>query len=147
METAECLTATVDKFVFQVVTDRRYSPEDCWVQIEGKLAKIGITDFRQQTAGDVAFVECKPVGIILAAGEELASIETIKVNLAIPSPLTGTVVAVNEALNTRPELVNTDPYGQGWRAALCPAAPEELENLLTPAAYLALITEKAESAA
>ncbi len=147
METAECLTATVDKFVFQVVTDRRYSPEDCWVQIEGKLAKIGITDFRQQTAGDVAFVECKPVGIILAAGEELASIETIKVNLAIPSPLTGTVVAVNEALNTRPELVNTDPYGQGWLAALCPAAPEELENLLTPAAYLALITEKAESAA
>jgi len=141
----EALVATIDKFVFTVPSDRRYSTDDCWVQTAGHLARIGLTDFRQQSAGDVAFVECKPVGILLKVGDELANIETIKAALCVPSPLSGTVVAVNEALNERPELVNEDPYGQGWLVALRPANPADVDNLLDPAAYFALMKDKAEA--
>jgi glycine cleavage system H protein len=145
MDASEPLRATVDKFVFLVPTDRLYSPDDCWVQQEGGLVKVGLTDFRQQTAGDVAFVECKPQGSVLRAGQELANLETIKVNLAVASPVSGTVAAVNEELGQRPELVNEDPYGRGWLVAILPSNPEELEHLLQPTAYFAGMVERAEA--
>ncbi len=146
MGSTEQLRATVDKFVFTVPMDRVYSSEHYWVQREGESVRVGLTDFRQQTAGDVAFVECKPKGTILGAGEELANLETIKTNVVVPSPLRGTVVAVNESLSERPELVNEDCYGQGWLVALSPAQPQELEALLSPSTYLALMVKAAEAA-
>ena len=146
MTSTEALRARVDKFVFTVPTDRVYSSEHYWVHREGESVKVGLTDFRQQTAGDVAFVECKPKGSVLGAGEDLANLETIKSNVVVPSPLRGTVVAVNESLSERPELVNEDCYGQGWLVALAPADPDEVDRLLTPSTYLPLMVKAAEAA-
>jgi glycine cleavage system H protein len=146
MGSTERLCATVDKFVFTVPTDRAYSSEHCWVQREGVSVKVGLTDFRQQSIGDVAFAECKPEGSVLAAGAELANLETIKTNVVVPSPVGGSGVAVNESLSEHPELVNEDCYGQGWLVALTPAQPQELEALLSPSAYLALMVKAAEAA-
>ena len=106
----------------------------------------GLTDFRQQSSGDVVFVELPAAGTRLAAGDDLANIETIKVDMAVPSPAAGEVAAVNEALDDAPELINQDPYGAGWLVALKPAiwpAP----GLMDAEAYLALMTAQAEEAA
>lgn len=107
------LEFTIDKFTFRVPQDRLYSREDCWVMVSGNNVRIGVTDFRQQASGDVAFVETSPVGTTVAQGEEFATIETMKVDLAIPSPIGGTVTKVNSSLSGRPELLNQDPYGDG----------------------------------
>src|SRR5512139_2396394 len=108
------LRATVDKFTFTVPTDRIYSAEHCWIVRDGAAIKVGLTDYRQQSMGDVAFVECRPAGTVLAAGEDLASVETIKANVVIPTPVAGSVKAVNDVLGNRPEVVNEDCYGEGW---------------------------------
>ena len=146
MTTQEPLRATVDKFSFTVPTDRVYSPEHCWVLRDGVDIKVGLTDFRQQTIGDVAFVDCKPTGTVLAAGEELAGVETIKANVVVPSPVAGTVATTNEALGQQPELVNEDCYGRGWLMALTPAKEGDLDLLLSPSVYLALMLKEAEAA-
>ena len=109
------LVLTIDKFTFRVPQDRLYSREDCWVHGQpASTVRIGLTDFRQQASGDVAFVETSPVGMIVAQGDEFATIETMKVDLAIPCPIRGTITTVNAALAERPELLNQDPYGEGW---------------------------------
>lgn len=146
MTPTETLRASVDKFVFTVPTDRAYSADHCWVLRDGANIKVGLTDYRQQSIGDVAFVECKPVGAVLGAGEDLASVETIKANIVVPSPVAGSVAAVNEALGDRPELVNEDCYGEGWLAVLTPAQAADLDGLLPPNDYLALMVKEAEAA-
>jgi len=103
------LETTVDKFTFRVATDRLYSREGVWALAEGKRVRIGLTDFMQQRSGDVAFAEVKPVGTALALGDEVASIETIKVDIALGSPVAGSVVEVNQALSEAPEAINQDP--------------------------------------
>jgi glycine cleavage system H protein len=113
---SEFIETTVDKFVFRVRRGRWYSPAGVWVELEGNVARLGISDFVQQRSGDVAFVDVRPVGTVIAAGGEFASLETIKVDLALDSPVSGSIVAVNEALKGSPELVNQDPYGEGWLA-------------------------------
>jgi glycine cleavage system H protein len=112
----EFIEITVDKFVFRVKRGRRYSPAGVWVELEGNVARLGISDFVQQRSGDVAFVDVHTVGTVIAAGGEFASLETIKVDLALDSPVSGSIVTVNEALKGSPELVNQDPYGEGWLA-------------------------------
>ena len=89
MTPTEMLRASIDKFVFTVPTDRAYSADHCWVMRDGADIRVGLTDYRQQSIGDVAFVEIKPVGTVLGAGEDLASVETIKANIAVPSPVAG----------------------------------------------------------
>ncbi len=108
------LETTVDKFIFRVATDRSYTGEGLWVWAEGSRVRLGLSDFLQQRSGDVAFAEVKPVGTTLVAGEEVAVIETIKVNISLTSPVGGTVVEVNPALDLSPEVINQDPYGAGW---------------------------------
>jgi glycine cleavage system H protein len=143
---SEYLQTTIDKFTFTVATDRRYSPDGIWLQDigDGRI-RVGVTDFVQQHSGDVAFASVKPMGTPLAAGDEFADLETVKVNLALPLPVAGTIVEANPALDTNPELVNQHPYGDGWLAVIQAAAWEtEGSSLLDPEAYLALVQGQAE---
>ncbi len=144
MSNTEYLEATVDKFIFRVSRDRRYSQADVWAQREGNRVRFGLTDFLQQKSGDFAFITLKEIGTVLAADEELAAVETIKVDLVVPTPLAGTVVAVNEALAEHPELVNSDPYGEGWLAEIEPGNPADFDNLLDAETYLPQMQARAE---
>ena len=85
----EYLETTVDKFIFKVATDRLYSAEGVWALADGDRIRVGVTDFLQQLSGDVAFAEVKPAGTAVAAGDEVAAIETIKANVEVPSPVGG----------------------------------------------------------
>jgi glycine cleavage system H protein len=117
----EFLETTVDKFIFRVATDRKYNNEGVWAKPEGKLVRIGLSDFLQQHSGDVAFADIKPVATVVSFGDEVAEIETIKVTIQLNSPLGGTVVAINPAMEDAPEAINQDPYGEGWLALLEPS--------------------------
>ncbi len=140
----EYLETTVDKFVFRVAADRLYSAEGVWVQPQGQGVRIGLTDYLQQRGGDVAFVHVKPAGTGLRAGDELAEVETIKMNQSIFAPLGGTLTEVNAALEPAPETINQDPYGAGWLAVIEPADWEaDRAKLLDPPAYLALMRSQA----
>lgn len=142
------LETTVDKFIFKVATDRYYSSEGVWAQAEGSRIRIGVSDFLQQRSGDVAFAEVKPEGTALVAGDEVAVIETIKVNISLTSPMSGKVVEVNPAMETAPETINKDPYGEGW-LAMIEAADWEADRarLLDPQAYFNLMKGQAEEEA
>jgi glycine cleavage system H protein len=142
------LETSVDKFIFRVATDRLYSPEGIWALAEGERVRIGVTDFLQQSSGDVAFAQVRPEGTALGAGDEVAEIETIKVNLGVPSPVGGTVAEVNPALELSPELINQDPYGEGWLVVIdTRERPTDLDTLLGPEAYFELMKGQAEAEA
>lgn len=131
------LETTIDKFTFRVDPACLYSDDDIWVRLEGGRAKLGMSDIFQQRSGDIAFVDVKPAGTVLAFNEEFASIETVKVNVALISPVSGEVVGVNPALKLTPEVINQDPFGEGW---LCEVALSDWDAnrllLLDAAAYL-----------
>lgn len=142
----EILQLSVDKFLFRFPSDVHYSEAGIWVRFEGSRARIGLSDFTQQRNGDVAFAEPKEVGTQVRLGDEVAVVETIKVNLSIPSPVGGKVVEVNNDLLTAPELVNQDPYGKGWLAVLEVEDNEAARRALkTAASYLALAKVQAEA--
>ena len=155
----EFLKVTVDKFTFKVETDRWYTREGVWASPlpegesreqeashgSGVRVRLGLSDFLQQRSGDIAFAEIKPVGTALAAGEEVASIETIKVNVALSSPVSGSVIEVNPEMDTAPEAINQDPYGAGWLAVI--AATDwatDRSQLLDAAAYYEVVKREAE---
>ena len=141
----EFLETTVDKFVFKVATDRFYSREGVWAQSDGDRVRVGLSDFLQQRSGDIAFAEVKPAGTALAAGDEIAAIETIKVNIGLSSPVSGTVVEVNPAMESAPESINSDPYGEGWLAVIEPADWEsDRSRLLDASAYFETMKAQAE---
>jgi glycine cleavage system H protein len=134
------LVVTIDKFTFRVAPDRWYTREGLWVLPEGDRVKVGLSDFLQQRSGDIAFAEVQPIGTTVAAGDEIASIETIKVNVALDSPVSGQVIEVNPALDTAPEAINQDPYGAGWLAVISISAWEaDRSRLLDAAAYLEVV--------
>ncbi len=140
------LELVVDKFLFRFPADLYYSEAGIWVRFEGRRARIGLSDFIQQRNGDVAFAEPKEAGTVVRLGDEAAVVETIKVNLGIPSPVDGKVVEVNGDLLTSPELVNQDPYGKGWLAVLEVGDAEAARGALkTAAEYLALAKVQAEA--
>lgn len=116
----------------------RYSAEHEWVRIDGASATIGITDFAQESLGDIVFVQLPDVGTDVIAGAGITEIESTKSVSDIYAPVTGTVTAVNEALEDQPELVNQDPYGAGWIMTIECSTPEEVAALLDAAAYRAL---------
>jgi glycine cleavage system H protein len=133
---SECLETTYDKFTFRVQIGYRYSQDDLWVRPENDRATVGLTDFLQRRSGDAAFVELPAVGQDVTAGEKCGVLETIKTAQDIVAPLTGTVTAINEELETRPELVNEDPYDQGWLFQMRPADPAAIKrDLLDAQAY------------
>ncbi len=141
----EFLETTVDKFTLKVATDRLYTDEGIWARLEGGLVRIGLSDFLQQRSGDVAFAEVKPAGTAVARDEEVASIETIKVNISLGAPVAGKVEQVNAAMATAPEAINQDPYGSGW-LALIKASDWEADKarLLGPQEYFARMKAEAE---
>ncbi len=144
----DCLEVTVDKFVFRVATDRLYSAEGVWALEEGDRIRIGVTDFLQQRSGDVAFAEVRAEGRAVATGDEVATIETIKANVEVISPVSGAIAEVNQALAMTPEVINQDPYGEGWLAVVAASDwPKEAETLLDPEAYFDLMKGQAEEEA
>lgn len=144
----EILETTVDKFTFKVATDRLYTDEGVWVKPEGEWVRIGVSDFMQQHSGDVAFAEVKPVGTQLASGDELATIETIKVNISISSPVSGEIRQINPSMASAPEAINQDPYGAGWLALVKPTDWQaDTPHLLEPLAYFAKMKARAEKEA
>ena len=141
----EYFETTVDKFIFRVASDRLYSPEGVWALAEGSRVRVGLTDYLQQLNGDVAFVHVKPVGTKLAAGDEIAELETIKATVSLISPISGTVAEVNPDLDLSPEIINQEPYGKGWLAVIEAANWEtDRTKLLGPQAYLSAMRFQAE---
>ena len=119
----------------------KYSEEHEWVAVDGARARIGITDFAQDSLGDVVYVELPGVGANVMAHASCAEIESTKSVSEIFSPVTGTIVEVNSALDDAPEQVNADPYGAGWIFVVEMADPAEVDGLLDAAAYRALVEE------
>jgi len=144
----EYLETTVDKFTFKVATDRFYTHEGVWVLPDADRVRVGLSDFLQQRSGDIAFAEVKPAGTEVAIGDEVAAIETIKVNVALGSPVNGTVIEVNPDMEIRPEAINQDPYGAGWLAVI-EATDWEIDRsrLLDPQAYFVVMKAEAEEEA
>ncbi|MGI9577947.1 MAG: glycine cleavage system protein GcvH [Microthrixaceae bacterium] len=117
----------------------RYSKDHEWVRVDGAVVRVGITDYAQDALGDVVFVQLPTVGAELASNAELGEIESTKSVSEIYAPVAGVVAEVNLALEDEPDLVNSDPYGEGWMVAITPADEGELESLLDAAAYTELI--------
>jgi glycine cleavage system H protein len=141
----EYLETSVDKFVFRVAADRLYSHYGTWAVDEWGQVRLGTTDYIQQRNGDVAFAHVKPIGTAIAAGEEFAELETVKANVSLVSPISGNVIEVNPDLVFHPEIVNEDPYGNGWLAVIAPANwSVERARLLDPTAYQAIMRSQAE---
>jgi glycine cleavage system H protein len=132
------LETTIDKFTFKVADDRFYTPAGVWALAEGNRIRIGLSDFQQQRSGDVAFAEIKPIGTQLAFDDEVAVIETIKVNISLGSPIAGSVVEINSAMTDTPEVINQDSYGVGWMAVIEAADWEaDRPRLMDPQTYFA----------
>lgn len=121
---------------FDVPAERRYLESHEWTTTEsGDTVRIGITDFAQDELGDVVFVELPEAGDEVVAGEEFGVVESIKAVSDLVSPVSGTVTAVNEDLFDAPELVNQDPYGDGWMLEVEPSSESEFDDLLTADEY------------
>ena len=113
----------------------RYTKDHEWVEVKGNRARIGITDYAQEALTDVVFVELPDVGEEFGDHESMGVVESVKSVSDIFSPLGGKVVAVNEALNDTPELLNQDPYGKGWFCEMEIADAKSTEKLLDAASY------------
>jgi glycine cleavage system H protein len=122
-----------------VPDDLRYTKEHEWVRVEGSLARVGITDYAQDALGDVVYVDLPAVGASVAAHQPLGEVESTKSVSDVYSPLAGTVVDRNPAIEDRPELVNEQPYGDGWLVLIEPSDPLAVGALLDAAAYRALV--------
>jgi glycine cleavage system H protein len=142
------LETTVDKFIFRVKVGNLYNHNGIWADMNeaSGVARLGLSDYAQQSSGDVAFVSLPDAGQSVVAGKELATVETIKVDLEVQAPFDGKVVAVNEALEDAPELINQDPYGRGWLVEVRPAQ-WPVVGLLDAKQYLEVMTAQAEAEA
>ena len=121
--------------------DVKYTKEHEWIRQEGDVAYVGITDYAQEQLGDIVFVDIQTVGETLAADEVFGTIEVVKTISDLLLPVAGEVLEQNEALEEQPELVNKDPYGEGWLIKIKPAADADFDSLLDAEAYKALIND------
>ena len=119
-----------------------YSKDHEWVEVDGNRARIGITDYAQESLGDIVFVELPQVGDELATGDSFGVVESVKSASDVYAPVGGKVVAVNEALLDAPQDINADPYGKGWMVELELSDPSEVESLMDAGAYLELVKEE-----
>jgi len=120
--------------------DLRYTAEHEWVKVVDGGVRIGITDHAQEALGDIVFVTLPSVGAAVEAGQSLGEVESTKSVSDIYAPLSGEVAARNDVLDARPELVNADPYGEGWMLELRLADPHAVESLLDAASYSKLVS-------
>ena len=121
--------------------DVKYTKEHEWIRLEGDVAYVGITDYAQDQLGDIVFVDIQTVGETLAADEVFGTIEVVKTISDLFLPVAGEVLEQNETLEEQPELVNKDPYGEGWLIKIKPAADADFDSLLDAEAYKALIND------
>lgn len=124
-----------------IPVELRYTKEHEWVKVDGNKATVGITGFAQNELGDIVFVELPEVGDAVTVNESFGSVESVKTVSELYSPVSGTVVAVNENLGDSPELVNESPYESAWMIEVELSDESELEQLLDAVAYEALISE------
>ena len=122
-------------------TNVKYTKEHEWIRLEGDVAYVGITDYAQEQLGDIVFVDIPTEGETLAADEVFGTIEVVKIISDLFLPVTGEILEQNEALADQPELVNQDPYGEGWLIKIKPTADADFDSLLDAEAYKALINE------
>lgn len=113
----------------------KFTEEHEWVKVEGDIAVVGITDYAQKELGDVVYVELPPEGEAYSQGDPCSNIESVKAVSDIYAPVSGEITAVNEVLEDKPEMVNKDPYGEGWLFKLQMENPDELEELMDEKAY------------
>ena len=113
----------------------KYTNSHEWVRVEGKHVVVGITDFAQDQLSDLTYVELPTVGDSFSGQEEVAVVESVKAASDVYAPISGTITAVNNALLDRPELINTDPYGEGWLFKMTPDDSTELESLMDADQY------------
>ncbi len=119
-----------------VPSELRYAKSHEWLKLDSDgTATVGITDYAQNSLGDITYVQLPKVGATLKAGEAFGVVESVKAASDVYAPVSGTVVAVNAALDGAPETVNRDPYGEGWFLKLKPENPAELDGLLDSAGY------------
>jgi len=118
-----------------VPEDLHYSKDHEWVRVDGDVATVGITDYAQNSLGDVVYVELPKPGETFTANESFGSVESVKAVSEVFSPVSGAVTESNDALGDAPEKVNTDPYGEGWMIRIKMSNPGEVDSLLTAAEY------------
>ena len=119
--------------------DLRYTSEHEWIRVEGDEAFVGITDYAQSELGEIVFVDVPTLGEIVGQGEVFGSIEAVKTVSDLNMPVTGEVLEINGALDAQPELVNNDPYGEGWIIRIAVKDAAELDNLMDAKAYQATL--------
>ena len=122
-----------------IPSNLRYTKEHEWIRVEDDVAYVGITDYAQSELGEIVFVDINTEGETLAQDEVFGSVEAVKTVSDLNMPVTGEVLEINESINDQPELVNNDPYGEGWMIKISVSNPEELETLLDAAGYQAHI--------
>jgi glycine cleavage system H protein len=113
----------------------RYTKDHEWVRLEGDVATIGVTDFAQRELGDIVYVEIESKGKALSAETVFGTVEAVKTVSDLFLPVSGTITEVNPALESQPELVNTDPYGEGWMIKMTVDSVQDVEGLMDAAAY------------
>lgn len=116
----------------------RYTKDHEWISLDGNIATIGITDFAQRELGDIVYVEVETVGKELEAGAVFGTVEAVKTVSDLFLPVAGTINELNPALAGKPELVNNDPYGEGWMIKMTVNDPAEVNNLMDASAYEAI---------
>lgn len=127
--------------IMNIPENLKYTNEHEWIRVEGDVAYVGITDYAQEQLGDIVFVDIQAEGETLEAGEAFGTIEVVKTISDLFMPVAGEVLEQNEALADQPELVNKDPYGEGWIIKVKPAADADFDSLLDAEAYKAIINE------
>ena len=123
----------------KVPADLKYTDSHEWIRVEGKRVRVGITEFAQSQLADLTFVDLPAVGSKVSAGREVAVVESVKAASDVYSPISGTVLEVNDALLSDPGKINSDSFGEGWMFVLEPSDPTEMEGLLDAEAYRATL--------
>jgi glycine cleavage system H protein len=142
MTADDALELQADKFTFRVPRGYLYAGYDTWVKVEGEEALVGMTDYLQTHMGDIAFVHLPAVANV-EQDDVLVTVESAKATVEVTSPASGAILAFNEELDERPELINSDPYGEGWIARLRLSDWEgDRAMLLTPEAYFKVMQTK-----
>lgn len=126
--------------------DVRYTKEHEWIRVEGPVVRVGITDFAQDALGDVVYVDVPEIGSTVRAGESFGEVESTKSVSDVYAPVTGRVVERNARLGDSPQLVNEDPYGQGWMIAIEAEGPGSVEGLMDAETYRRLVESSAQDA-
>jgi glycine cleavage system H protein len=122
--------------------DRNYTKDHEWARLEGDVAVVGITDYAQDKLGSIVFVELPSPGKSIKKGQTVVTVDSVKAVAEVYSPLSGEVKEANDPLKDTPEVINQDPYGQGWMVKIQISTPAELDGLLTPEAYEAFVAEE-----